>query len=76
MKTPPTFQARKNTKINVFVWRPPGGEGVFHPKGVVAEKLVPSLESLSSLGFEERNLGCPGDLAGMSRTPGRVPKVC
>ena len=30
---------------------------------MVAEKFVPSLESLSSLGFEERNLGCPGNLA-------------
>ena len=43
---------------------------------VVAEKLVPSLESLSSLGFEERNLGCPGNFAGMSRTAGGVKKVC
>ena len=32
-------------------------------EGVVAEKFVPSLESLSSLGFEERNLGCPGNFA-------------
>ena len=38
-------------------------------QGVVAEKFVPSLESLSSLGFEERNLGCPGNFAG-------VQKVC
>ena len=28
-------------------------------QGVVAEKFVRSLESLSSLGFVERNLGCP-----------------
>ena len=39
-------------------------------------KVVPYLESLSSLGFEERNLGCPGNFAGMSRTPGGVQKVC
>ena len=45
-------------------------------EGVVAENFVPSLESLSSLGFEERNLGCPGNFAGMSRTPGSVQKVC
>ena len=43
---------------------------------VVSEKFVPSLESLSSLGFEEGNLACPGNLAGMSRTPGGVQKVC
>ena len=42
----------------------------------VAENFVPALESLSSLGFEERNPGCPGNFAGMSRTPGGVQKVC
>ena len=26
--------------------------------------------------FEERNLGCPRNFAGMSRTPGSVQKVC
>ena len=31
---------------------------------------------LSSLGFEERNLGCSRNFAGMSRTPGGVRKVC
>ena len=36
--------------------------------------VVPSLESLSFLGFEERNLGCPGNFAGMSQTPGGVQK--
>ena len=36
---------------------------------------MPALESLSSLGFEERNLGCPGNFAGMSRTLGGVQKV-
>ena len=41
-----------------------------------SKKFVPSLESLSFLGFEERNLGCPGNFAGMSRTPGGVQKVC
>ena len=45
-------------------------------EGVVAENFVPALETLSSLGFEERNPGCPGNFAGMSRTPGGVQKVC
>ena len=45
-------------------------------EGVVAEKFGFSLESLSSLGFERRNLGCPGNFAGMSRPPGDVQKVC
>ena len=45
-------------------------------EGVVAEKFVPSLESWSSLGFEERNPLCPRNFAGMSRTPGGVQKVC
>ena len=44
-------------------------------EGVVAENFVPALESLSSLGFEERNLGCPGNFAGMSWTPGGVQKL-
>ena len=46
------------------------------PEGVGVEKFVPYLKSLSSLGFEERNLGCPGNFARMSRTPGAVQKVC
>ena len=45
-------------------------------QGVGIKKFAPSLENLSSLAFEERNLGCPGNFAGMSRTPGSVPKVC
>ena len=45
-------------------------------EGVVAEKFVLSLESLSSSDFEERNLGCPRNFAGMSRTPAGVQKVC
>ena len=43
-------------------------------EGVVAEEFVPSGESLSSLGFEERNLGYPGNFAGMSRAPGGAQK--
>ena len=45
-----------------------------HAKGWWSKKFVPSLESLSSLGFEGRNLGCPGNFAGMSRTPQGVEK--
>ena len=45
-------------------------------EGVVAKNFVLSLESLSSLGFEERNLGCRANFAGMSRSPGGVQKVC
>ena len=56
-------------RLTLLVRRPPGGWGLPR-EGVVAEKFVPSLESLSSLGFEERNLGYPGNFAGMSRTPG------
>ena len=37
---------------------------------VVVAKRFPSLESLSSLGFKGRNLGCPGNFAGMFQTPG------
>ena len=36
---------------------------------------MPSLETLSSLGFEERSLGCPGNFAGMSRTSGVLKKL-
>ena len=43
-------------------------------EGVVSEKFVLSFESLSSLGFEKRNLGSPGNFAGMSRTPAGVQK--
>ena len=39
-------------------------------------KVRALLESLSSLGFEERNLGCPENFAGISRTPAGLQKVC
>ena len=45
------------------------GEGLPR-EGVAVKKFVSSLKSLSSLGFEDRNLRCPGNFAGMSRTPG------
>ena len=70
-------QARKkSTKINFSGPETARWGGGLPRDGVVAEKFVPSLESLSSLGFEERNLGRPGNFAGMSRTPGGVQKVC
>ena len=53
-----------------LVRRPPGRGGGLPREGVVVEKFVPSLESLSSLGLEGRNLVChPGNFAGISRTP-------
>ena len=65
-----TFAARQR-----FTSIGPLGGGLPH-EGAAAEKFVPSLESLSSLSFEERNLGCPGNFAGTSRTPGGVQQVC
>ena len=74
----PNFsQARKkSTKINFLGPETARWGGGLPLEGVVAENFVPALESLSSLGFEERNLGHPGNFAGMSRTPGGVRKVC
>ena len=69
-------QEKRAQRLTFWVRRPPGGVGVSHAKGWWPKKFVPSLKSLSSLGFEERNLGCPGNFGGMSRTPGRVQKVC
>ena len=68
-----TCQARKkSTKIN-FLGPETAGWGRGLPcEGVVVEKF----ESLSSLGLEGRNLGCPGTFAGISRTLGGVQKVC
>ena len=68
-------QEKKSTKISFLGpetarW----GGGLPLEKGVVAENFVPALESLSSLGFEERNLGRPGNFAGMSRTLGVFEK--
>ena len=67
---------KRAQRLTFWIRRPRGGVGGLPREGVVAEKFVPSLESLSSLGLEERNLGCPGNFAGMSRTPGGAQKVC
>ena len=65
-KCPPTYQARKkSTKINFLGPETTRWGGSLPREGVVAEKFVLSLESVSSLGFEEMNLGCPGNFAGM-----------
>ena len=72
--TLPKVQTRKkSTKINFFGPETAGWGGCVPPEGMGVEKFVPSLESLSSLGFQERNLGCPGNFARMSRG---VQKVC
>ena len=72
----PLHQARKkSTKINFLGPESARWGGGLPCEGVVAKEFVLSLESLSSLGFEERNLGCPGNFAGMSRTLGGVQKV-
>ena len=65
---------KKSAEINFLGPETTRWGGVFHAK--VAEKFEPSLESSSFLSFEERNVGCPGNFAGMSRTPGGVQKVC
>ena len=55
-------QARKkSTKINFLGPETARWGGGLPREGVVAEKFVPSLESLFSLGFEGRNVGCPGN---------------
>ena len=76
MQGQPYTQARKKrTKIKFLGPETARWGGGLPREGVVAENFVPALETLSSLGFEERNLGCPGNFAGMSRTPGGVQKV-
>ena len=67
---------KKSTKINLLGPETAWWGGGLPLEGMVAENFVPALESMSSLGFEERSLGCPGNVAGMSRTPGDVQKVC
>ena len=67
---------KKSTKIKFLGPEIARWGGGLPREGVVAENFVPALETLSSLGFEERNPGCPGNFAGMSRTHGGVQKVC
>ena len=60
---------KKSTKIRFLGPETAGKGGGLPREGVVVKKFVPSLESLSSLGLEGRDLGCPGNFAGMSRDP-------
>ena len=58
-------QARKkSTKINFLGPETARWGGGLPLEGVVAENFVPALESLSSLGFEERIWDVPGILSG------------
>ena len=76
VKRVPRVQAREKSTKNNFLGPETARRGAGLPReGVVAEKFVPFLESLPFLGFEERNLGCPGNFAGMSRTLG-CSKIC
>ena len=67
---------KRAQRLTFWVRRPPRWGGGLPREGVGVENFVPSLETLSSLGFEQRSLGYPGNFAGMSRTPGGVQKVC
>ena len=58
----------KSTKINFLGLETTRWGGGLPREGVVAEEFVLSLESLSSLGFEEKNLGCPGNFARCSKS--------
>ena len=72
----PSQARKKSTKIKFLGPETARWGGGLPREGVVAKNSVPALETLSSLGFEERNPGCPGNFAGMSQTPGGVQKVC
>ena len=70
-------QARKkSTKIKLLGPETARWGGGLPREGVVAENFVPALETLFSLGFEERNPGCPGNFAGISWTPGCSKSLC
>ena len=66
---------KKSTKINFLGPDTARWGGGLPREGVGVEKFVPSLKSLSSLGFEGRNLRRPRIFAGISQTPG-APKKC
>ena len=70
---PLSLRQEKSTKTIFFGSRDrPVGWGSSTRRG--GGRKVRALESLSSLGFEWRNPGCPGNFAGMSWTPGGVQK--
>ena len=66
--------AKESTKINFLGPETARWGGGLPCEGVVAKKFVPSLESLSSLGFEDRNPGCPRNFAGCPRPLGMFKK--
>ena len=70
-----TQARKKSTKINFLGPETARWGGGPPREGEAVEKFMPSLESLSALGFQERNLGRPGNFAGMSRTP-KGQNVC
>ena len=75
-------QEEKSTKMNFSGPETDRWSGGLPREGVVAEKFVPSLESLSSLGWKGGNLAWKGgawhvrEFCRTSRTPGGVQKVC
>ena len=69
------YQARnKSTKINFLGPETARWGGGFPREGVVAEKFVPSLESLSSLGSKRGIWDVPGILPGCPGPPGVFKK--
>ena len=71
------LQARnKSTKMNFLGLETAGYSGGLPREGEVVEKFATSLTSLSSLGWDGRNLGCPGNVAGDVPDPWGVQKVC
>ena len=65
----PTNQGGKRAQRLAFWVR------IFHLKGWCSKSLPPSKVFLF-LGLEGRNLGCPGNFVGISRTAGGVRKDC
>ena len=70
------FQARKKAqRLTFWVRRPPVWWGSSTRRG--GGRRVRALpRKFVLLGFEEGNLGCPGDFAGMSRTPESSKSLC
>ena len=64
----------KSTTVNFVAPETAWCCGDLPRKGVVVQKFVLSLESLSSLGLEGRNLGCPRILPGRPRIVGVFKK--
>ena len=67
---------KMSTKIKLLGPETAQWRGGLRREGMVAEKFAPSLERSSSFGFDESNLGCPGNFGRRCQTPGGVQKVC